>query len=430
MDKRTRVAAMTTILGCIADDFTGATDLAGLLARSGVPVSLRLGVPDGPPTHTAPVEVIALKCRTTPADDAVAECRAALKWLQAAGASRFFWKYCSTFDSTAAGNIGPVAEALMQDLGTDQTVYCPAFPENGRSIFMGNLFVGQQPLAESPMKDHPLTPMQDSNLMRLLAPQVAGEVGLADRLTVARGGAALREKLRALASDGVNHVIVDAVANDDLHVIAEACRDMPLITGGSAVAMPLPSLYMADGLLDVAAQSQAFPAIDGGAIILSGSCSAMTNAQVAAYRSIAPSYQLDPLALAGNGIGDVLAWLAVQTGADTPMIYATTTPDRVKEAQHKLGIAAAGEIVERALADIAQSAFAAGRRKFVIAGGETSGAVAKALQLDRLNIGPEIAPGVPWTYATCQANTIAIALKSGNFGTEAFFEDALCKLEA
>ena len=223
---------MTTVLGCIADDFTGATDIAGLLARSGVRVSLRIGVPEGPPRDTAAFEVIALKSRTAPVGEALAETRAALRWLQAAGAQRFFWKYCSTFDSTSEGNIGPVAEALMADLGTDQTIYCPAFPENGRSIFMGNLFVGRQPLAESPMKDHPLTPMRDSNLMRLLEPQVTKAVGLADRLTVAQGPKALRAELAALKTQGVAHVVVDAVANSDLDVIAEACRDMPLMTGG------------------------------------------------------------------------------------------------------------------------------------------------------------------------------------------------------
>jgi uncharacterized protein YgbK (DUF1537 family) len=221
---------MTTVLGCIADDFTGATDLAGLLARSGVRVSLRIGVPAEPPTETSPFEVIALKSRTAPVAEAVAEARAALEWLQRAGAQRFFWKYCSTFDSTETGNIGPVAEALMDELGTDQTIYCPAFPENGRSIFMGNLFVGQQPLAESPMRDHPLTPMRDSNLMRLLAPQVTHPVGLADRVTVAQGVPALRARLDALKADGVAHVVVDAVADEDLRIIAEACRDMPLMT--------------------------------------------------------------------------------------------------------------------------------------------------------------------------------------------------------
>jgi len=230
---------MTTVLGCIADDFTGATDLAGLLARSGVQVSLRIGVPSEPPKDTGPFEVIALKSRTAPVAEALAETRAALAWLKAAGAQRFFWKYCSTFDSTAEGNIGPVAEALMQDIGTDQTIYCPAFPENGRSIFM--------PLAESPMKDHPLTPMRDSNLMRLLEPQVTRPVGLADRLTVAQGADVLHARLEALRAQGVAHVVVDAVADADLAIIAQACCEKSLMTGGSAVAMPLPALYLADG---------------------------------------------------------------------------------------------------------------------------------------------------------------------------------------
>ncbi|MEP2471976.1 MAG: four-carbon acid sugar kinase family protein, partial [Paracoccaceae bacterium] len=227
---------MSTVLGCIADDFTGATDLAGLLARSGARVSLRIGVPVEPPKDTAAFEVIALKSRTAPRDEAIAETLAAYTWLKQAGAQRFFWKYCSTFDSTPEGNIGPVAEALMSKIGTDQTIYCPAFPENGRSIFMGNLFVGEQPLAESPMQDHPLTPMRDSNLMRLLAPQVSGDVGLINRLTVAKGSDAVRAALDALRNAGTAHVIVDAVANSDLDVIAQACRHLPLLTGGSAIA--------------------------------------------------------------------------------------------------------------------------------------------------------------------------------------------------
>ena len=420
---------MATILGCIADDFTGATDLAGLLARSGVHVSLRLGVPEAPPSDTAPFEVIALKCRTAPVAEAVAECRAALTWLQAAGASRFFWKYCSTFDSTAEGNIGPVAEALMDDLGADQTIYCPAFPENGRSIFMGNLFVGQQPLAESPMKDHPLTPMRDSNLTRLLEPQVARPVGLADRLTVARGATSLRTRLAALKDEGVAHVVVDAVANDDLAIIAESCRDMTLLTGGSAVAMPLPDLYREEGLLPADAPSLDRPDLPAGAVVLSGSCSAMTNQQVAAFDD-GPSLRLDPLALAENGHGAALEWLQAQPAGSTPMIYATADPQDVRAAQDKLGAARAGELVEAALADLAGAAFAAGRRRFVIAGGETSGAVAKALGLSRLDIGAEIAPGVPWTFTTIDDEPIAITLKSGNFGGRDFFATALARLEA
>jgi len=414
---------MKTILGCIADDFTGATDLAGLLARSGVRVNLRIGIPNGPPTDGAAFEVIALKSRTAPVADAVAQARAALKWLQAAGARRFFWKYCSTFDSTAIGNIGPVAEALMADLNTHQTIYCPAFPENGRAIFMGNLFVGETPLAESPMKDHPLTPMRDSNLMRLLAPQVTRPVGLANRLTVAKGADALRAKLAELAAQGVAHVVVDAVANDDLYTIAAACRDMPLMTGGSAVAMPLPALYVADGTLAADAPRATAPQLAPQTILLSGSCSAMTRAQVAAYPG--PKHGLDPLELAKNGPKTALDWLATQDLTTAPLIYATAEPDAVRAAQSVLGTAKAGEIVEHALSTLATAARDMGARRFVVAGGETSGAVTQALGVDRLTIGAEIAPGVPWCFATSAGHTIAITLKSGNFGAESFFADAL-----
>ena len=360
-----------SVLGCIADDFTGATDLAGLLARSGVPVSLRIGVPDAAPVNAAPFEVIALKCRTAPVVDAVADCRAALKWLQATGAKRFFWKYCSTFDSTPQGNIGPVAQALMQDLGADQTIYCPAFPENGRTVFMGNLFVGQQPLGESPMKDHPLTPMRDSNLMRLLAPQVCGQVGLVDRPCVARGSDAVRAALRDLAGAGVAHVVADALADEDLQVIATACQDMALLTGGSALAMPLPALYRAAGLIDGAAQQGAAGDIAKGAVILSGSCSAMTRAQVAGYQG--PKYRLDPLALSQWGAGSARGWLAVQPGDAAPLIYATAEPDDVARAQSELGQARAGALVEQALAELAIAARDMGKRRSLWRGGNPRG---------------------------------------------------------
>ena len=420
---------MPALFGAIADDFTGATDLAGLLARSGVPVSLRLGVPDDPPDGAAALEVIALKCRTAPMDQAVAACRAALGWLKAAGAQRFYWKYCSTFDSTAQGNIGPVAEALMDDLGAAQTIYCPAFPENGRAIFMGHLFVGRQLLAESPMKDHPLTPMRDSNLMRLLAPQVTKPVGLADRLTVARGPEALRADLARLAAEGVAHVVVDAVADADLEVIAEACRHRVLITGGSAVAMPLPRLWLADGTLHVPAAAPEPPALPPGAIVLSGSCSAMTRAQVDRYAHRAPAYRLDPLRLAEEGVAPALDWLAEQPARAAPMIYATADPAAVRAAQAALGTERAGTVVEEALARIAVAARDRGIARFVVAGGESSGAVAQALGVTRLDIGAEIAPGVPWTFAHSGGRPIALALKSGNFGAETFFADALDRLE-
>ncbi|AMS44948.1 3-oxo-tetronate kinase [Aminobacter aminovorans] len=421
---------MTTFFGAIADDFTGATDLAALLARSGVSASLRLGVPGETPEDTAPLEIIALKCRTAPVDEAVAETRAALDWLRKAGAQRFFWKYCSTFDSTERGNIGPVAEALMDDLGTDQTIYCPAFPENGRCVFMGNLFVGEQLLSESPMKDHPLTPMRDSNLLRLLKLQVTRPVGVANRLVIARGAAPLRDRLSDLKAAGATHVVVDAIANEDLYVIAEACQDMTLLTGGSAVAMPLPELWLKRGLLSKAAAAETETVADGPAIVLSGSCSAMTNRQVKAFLSEGhPAFRLDPLDLAESGAWTALSWLAGQNGEATPIIYATAEPDAVRAAQEKVGTERAGELVEEALAACAVAARDQGMRRLVVAGGETSGAVAKALGINRLGIGAEIAPGVPWCFAQSGGHALAIALKSGNFGGDSFFTDALERLQ-
>jgi len=417
---------VTTFFGAIADDFSGATDLAGLLARSGVRVSLRMGTPAGPPADTAPLEIIALKCRTEPVDEAVAAALTALGWLRQAGARRFFWKYCSTFDSTPRGNIGPVAEALMKALGTSQTVYCPAFPENGRSVFMGNLFVGEQLLAESPMKDHPLTPMKDSNLVRLLRPQVKSPVGLTNRLVVARGPQILRDKLARLDADGVAHVVVDAVAYEDLNTIARACSDMTLLTGGSAVAMPLPEKWINEGILARENTAPRVAAREGAAIVLSGSCSAMTNRQVSAYLSRGnPGFRLDPLGLAHDSHDAALDWLAAQPRDAAPLVYATAAPDAVQAAQEKLGVAGAGRLVESSLAACAVKARDLGAVRFVVAGGETSGAVAKALGITRLDVGAEIAPGVPWCFARTGGREVAITLKSGNFGDESFFSQAL-----
>ena len=417
---------MTTIFGAIADDFTGASDLAGLLARSGHQVCLRLGVPSSPPMDSSAFEIIALKCRTAPVDEAVSESLAALDWLKAAGVQHFFWKYCSTFDSTPAGNIGPVAEALMAALDTDQTIYCPAFPENGRSIFMGNLFVGRQLLSESPMKHHPLTPMTDSNLMRLLAPQTTAKVGLADRLVVAQGEAHLKAHLAKLQDDDIAHVVVDAVANADLEIIARAYADAPLMTGGSAVAMALPHIYQEKGLLPDTPASALRPHIDERTLILSGSCSEMTQAQVAAYDG--PAYQLDPLELQADGLAKAQDWLSRQKLADAPLLYATAAAESVQKVQQRLGRDEAGALVEAALSQLAEDGFNRGVRRFIIAGGETSGAVAQRLNIDQLVIGDEIAPGVPWCYADIAGQHCAITLKSGNFGQTGFFSDAINRL--
>ncbi|ENN88235.1 hypothetical protein RHSP_82264 [Rhizobium freirei PRF 81] len=423
---------MTLLLGCIADDFTGATDLAALLARSGLPVSLRIGIPreKRDPNDTAAFEVIALKCRTSPVDLAVEQARQALAWLKEAGASRFFWKYCSTFDSTAEGNIGPIADMLLTETGARQTIYCPAFPENGRSVFMGHLFVGEQLLSESPMKDHPLTPMRDSNLVRLLTPQVAGDVGLANHNIVSKGLTALRARLAQLSHDGIRHVIVDAVGDDDLGTIAAASFDMPLLTGGSAIAGQLPPLYLEQGLASRAAHRRALPKVAGGAVVLSGSCSAMTRRQVANYAEQVASLRLDPIALAEGGAAAAREWLRRQSPDAPRLIYATAEPEDVRQAQERLGREKAGQVVEEALSEIARDAFDYGTRRFVVAGGETSGAITQALGVTQLSIGPEIASGVPWTFATVEGETIALALKSGNFGGETFFTDAFDRLGA
>ncbi|WP_299360673.1 3-oxo-tetronate kinase [uncultured Paracoccus sp.] len=410
-----------TILGCIADDFTGATDLAAMVARTGATVSLRIGLPDAPPDRTADVEVIALKIRSVPAPEAVAAALQALEWLAAAGAQRFYWKYCSTFDSTPAGNIGPVAQALLERRGAVKTLYVPSFPENGRRVFMGQLFVGRQPLAESPMKDHPLNPMRDSDLVRVLAAQVADAVGLIDWPTVSSGIAAVR---RAIA-DGPAHLIADAIRDDDLATLAAAAHDLPLLTGGSALAAHLPKQYRAAGLMRAADRANA-PALPGGpALILSGSCSAMTRQQVARYAADAPSLQLDPLTLDRDGVDPALAWLEAQPFDPAPLVYATAAPDQVRAAQAALGVEKAGAVVEAALSRLAVAARARGVTRIVVAGGETAGAVTSALGVSQLRIGPEIAPGVPWCVAEDERGLVALALKSGNFGDTDFFSRAL-----
>lgn len=421
---------MATVLGCIADDFTGATDLAALLARSGLPVSLRIGVPDEEAKDTAAFEVIALKIRTAPVSDALGQARNAFRWLKKAGATRFFWKYCSTFDSTAEGNIGPVAEMLMAELGTRQTIYCPAFPENGRSIFMGHLFVGEQLLSESPMKDHPLTPMRQSSLVKLLEPQVREKVGLANRLVIADGPTALKRRMEALAADNVAHIVTDAVSDEDLKTIASAASGMSLVTGGSAIAGQLPRLYVEQGLVATPAVKAATKMPQGGRAVLSGSCSAMTRKQVAFYADRSASLRLDPLALASDGAGAAETWLQQHSAEEPKLIFATAEPEDVRKAQETLGLEKASNVVEQALAGLARQAFRRGVRRFVIAGGETSGAITQALGITRLEIGPEIAPGVPWVFAEVEGERVALALKSGNFGSETFFEDAFKLLEA
>lgn len=402
-------------LGCIADDFTGATDLAGLLRRSGASVTLHFGLPTQPSDGLADIEIIALKCRTEPAHQAVKTCTLAGQWLLQGGAEQLYWKYCSTFDSTPEGNIGPVAEALLQVTGQTQALYCPAFPENGRAVFMGHLFVGETLLGESSMQHHPLTPMTQSNLAKILAPQVRGSVGIWTRQAYTH-----RKPLPE-----TTHVIADAIEFADLEWLINETPSHVLLTGGSALAMPLPNKLKIDH-----SASASHPQTSAHSIVLSGSCSTMTQAQVTAFAATHPSYKLDPLQITDDTVEQCVQWLGEQSDDATPIVYATADAVAVKAAQDRLGIQAAGKLIEMTLGAIARAAHDRGTRRFVIAGGETSGAITQALGIDQVSIGPEICPGVPWVFSHSVQDPIALALKSGNFGTADFFSDALKILKA
>lgn len=442
---------MNILLGCIADDFTGATDLAGLLARSGMPVRLHLGVPDADSTETedqARFEIIALKCRNSPASEAVEQVLQAYRWLSSRSARRLYWKYCSTFDSTADGNIGPVADALLDAIAADRdmelplmTLHCPAFPENGRSVYMGQLFVGNQLLHESPMKDHPLTPMRDSDIGRLLGAQTKRSVGKLSHPDIGRDQDDIRASLDQLAEQGVTHVIGDAVSDADLVALVRATERFPLICGGSALALHLPALFRVRGFLSSADVQTPSPAPQGAELVLSGSCSEMTRKQIQAWSSAAPSLMLDPLKLntpegrdAAMADFDKALHAAAQS-SKALLVYASAAPEVVRQAQEVLGVEAAGGLIESVLAECAVHAIANGVRRLVVAGGETSGAVSLALGIRQLAVGHEIVPGVPWCRAEvhdgvhADTQQIAIALKSGNFGGEYFFIEALQRIE-
>lgn len=417
------------LLGCIADDFTGATDLANMLVRGGMRTVQSIGIPSAEVAAglDADAVVIALKSRTTAASEAVAESLAALQWLRVQGCEQIFFKYCSTFDSTAAGNIGQVSEALLEALGSDFTLACPAFPENGRTIFRGHLFVQDQLLNESGMQHHPLTPMTDANLVRVLQSQTRLPVGLLRYDSIAQGVEAVRSRIAELRGQGVALAIADALSDADLYTLGAACADLPLLTGGSGLALGLPENFRRAGKLrDLDAAS--LPKVAGGEVVLAGSASLATNAQVDAWlEAERPAWRIDPLALAAGEavVEQALAFAREQQG--TVLIYATSTPEEVKAVQRQLGAERAGALVENALGEIARGLRDSGVRRFVVAGGETSGAVVKALDVRLLQIGAQIDPGVPATVSS-GGEPLALALKSGNFGGRDFFSKALDQL--
>jgi uncharacterized protein YgbK (DUF1537 family) len=412
------------LLGCIADDFTGATDLAAMLVRNGMRAVQLIGVPqDQDRVPDADAIIVALKSRTAPAARAVADSLAALAWLQRAGCRQYFFKYCSTFDSTERGNIGPVADALVAALGCGFALACPAFPVNGRSVYQGYLFVGSVLLNESGMEKHPLTPMTDASLVRVLSRQTGGTVGLVPFATVDQGAAAIRAAMTALKEQGRRYAIVDAVTDAHLHAIGKAAEAHALLTGGSGVAIGLPENFRAAGLLPVLSDPGALPDAAGHAAVLAGSCSRATLLQIGTAREHVPVLELDPLAtpdavaLARQAIG----WTRGKLGTTPLVIAASAPPERVAALQAKLGRDAAGALVEHALADIAEALVRNGVRRLVVAGGETAGAVVTRLGVRSLRIGAEIDPGVPWTYAEGSGPALLLALKSGNFGAPDFF---------
>jgi len=426
------------LLGCIADDFTGATDLANNLVRAGMRAVQTIGVPGAPLDTGADAVIVALKTRTVAAADAVAQALAALRWLQAQGVRQVYFKYCSTFDSTPAGNIGPVADALLDALhgpGLGFTIACPAFPANQRTVFKGHLFVGDVLLSDSGMRHHPLTPMTDANLVRVLQPQTKRRVGLVAQDIVAAGTVAIAARFADLQAQGVGIAIVDAISDDDLLHIGRALAGLPLVTGGSGVAIGLPANWQASGELP-ARRADALPPATGLRAVISGSCSQATNAQVAAFAAAGgPAFRIDPLALAAGDelVAQALAWADRQLAQGPVLVYATALPDAVAQVQAQLGGARAGELVEQALARIAVGLVERGVRQFVVAGGETSGAVVQALGVQQMTIGPQIDPGVPWTAApaaACAGQTLHLALKSGNFGAPDFFARAFERLKS
>ena len=428
---------MTPLLGCIADDFTGATDLANNLVRAGMRTVQTIGVPESADAVVADAIVVALKSRTVPATDAVAQSLKAYQWLKAQGVSQIYFKYCSTFDSTPAGNIGPVTDALLDAIhgeGKGFTIVCPAFPENQRTIFNGHLFVGEQLLSDSGMRDHPLTPMTDANLVRVMQAQTKRRVGLVNYATVSKGADAIKAAFQNLQDQGYGVAVVDAISNTDLMAMGAALAGMPLVTAGSGVAIGLPQNWRATGQLAPSDHADQRPPPSGYQAVISGSCSVATNQQVAVWRDAGlPALAIDPLGLAnGTTTADAAAdWARQHLPKGPVLVYATAAPEAVREIQAQLGVAAAGALVESALSRIAVSLIENGVRQLVVAGGETSGAVVQALAVARMAIGPQIDPGVPWTCVNAAAagdEIVHVALKSGNFGTPDFFQKAFAAL--
>lgn len=412
-------------LGVIADDFTGATDIASFLVQNGLSTIQFNGVPENIENITAQAIVISLKSRSCAVESAIAQSLEALRWLQQQGCDRFYFKYCSTFDSTEQGNIGPVTDALLAALGETQTVISPALPVNGRTVYQGYLFVNDQLLSESGMRHHPVTPMTDSNLLRLMERQATGKAGLIPAALLDQGANAVREQLAALAAQGVNYVVLDTLHETHLLTQGEALRDVRLVTGGSGLAIGLARQWASAQPASMQAEQAGRPQGER-AVVISGSCSQMTNRQVNAYRQLAPAREVEVQACLEQGAAyaeQLCEWVEANSQQPlAPLLYATADAQQLQVIQQRYGAARSSEAVEQLFAAVARELKARGWQRFIVAGGETSGVVAQSLGVTGFHIGPTISPGVPWVRDIHQP--LSLALKSGNFGDEQFFTRA------
>ncbi|CCV15992.1 3-oxo-tetronate kinase [Mesorhizobium sp. STM 4661] len=413
------------LLGGIADDFTGASDLANTLAKGGMAATQFVGTAAGPAPSGCEAGVVALKTRSIAAEEAVRQSLEAARWLLAQGCEQIVFKYCSTFDSTPKGNIGPVAEALLDLLGADVAVVCPAFPATGRRLFMGHLFVGDRLLNESGMENHPLTPMTDADIRRWLRLQTRGDVGLVPLNTIRGGVSAIGQAFAEQQAQGRRLVVADAVAEDDLRLLGQALAGHRLVTGGSGIAMGLPENFRKAGRLSRTAHASA--GASGPAVVLCGSCSKASQAQVATYRAAHPGLALDPATLMDGSmtVDQAVDWFWQQK--QVPIIYSTADAGAVSGAQARYGRAEVAETIELFFATLVRRLVDGGVRRVVVGGGETSGAVVEALGVSSLQIGEEIDPGVPALLAD-RGGPLGLALKSGNFGANDFFEKAVQRI--
>jgi uncharacterized protein YgbK (DUF1537 family) len=412
------------LLGCIGDDFTGSSDLGNTLTKAGMRVTQYVGVPNAPAAADVEAGIVALKSRSIPVEQAVKLSLEALDWLRAQGCTQFLFKYCSTFDSTPEGNIGPVAEALADALGARQVLVCPAFPAAGRSIYQGHLFVTDKLLSESGMQNHPLTPMTDPDIRRWLGHQIKGSVGHIPAQTVMQGANSIRTRMQSEDAAGHRLLVADAITDDDLITLGQAAADLPLITGGSGIAMGLPANFRAKGLLS--AGSNAWIGQGGPAAILSGSCSNATRGQVAEHAKTNPTHEVTAdQVMSGEVTAQTLAdWALAQDGL--PLIYTSADPAMVADAQNRFGKDIIAARIEALFAELARALVTGGITRLISAGGETSGAVVEGLCLSALQIGPEIDAGVPMIRAS---DSLVLALKSGNFGGPDFFVRAASLME-